>query len=708
MAKKLKYQKFFERLGIDFYDEEYEGNYIADCPFSGKEKKLYVNLETGQWDSKVAGVSGNHYMFMRQFYDWCAGCTSEAELVELGINKSLPVVALEGFVVRNPLDGKFIIPEFSKEGKITGLGSYYVGSKGVFRLPLTNVQCNGAHTVKEGDTVYIAEGEWDYITLRWAIEEIGSASKVVCLPGAGTFKQDWAEYFKGCDVKCCYDNDKAGREGEKKAYKLLKNVAKSIRFRSWEPELKDGFDVRDLFVSILKKRKSKSVIKSAFMKLNGKFNNELNAELRGEDVEEVKPTGGEEPNEAQDEKELPPTPSAADMEEVIGKHLKMESYIPLDVMYGTCFANRIDGDPVWMFLIAPPGGSKTELLMTLNKSEHVETTTTLTAPALISGIKFEEGNDPSLLVKVNNKMLSIKDFTTILSMPVQSREEVFGVLRDVYDGYVEKYFGTGVKKSYKSKFGILAGVTPVIDALSAQHASLGERFLKLRLDRFEHPELEEFKIIKALGNVGAETGMRREMQLFAKSLLRKPIPKVIPPLPDKHLHELTHLAMLVAHLRGAVTKDPYSQEMLCMPVREAGTRLAKQMSKLGKGICVYRDFSEINEYVMKVLRYVAIDTCPDRTYEIVKYLWRVTKGNNNAVVTQADIVENTGMTQATISRVCENMVIMNLLKKVKAEGDFKVYLRLSNKIMDLIVKSKVSITFDEAEEDEKKKHKNAD
>tara|TARA_R110001592_G_scaffold68891_2_gene211229 strand:- start:195 stop:2255 length:2061 start_codon:yes stop_codon:yes gene_type:complete len=670
--------KSFEAHGIEFYSEDSgDGfNFIADCPFSGKEKKFYVNKDTGQWDSKASGMSGNLYSFLRNFYRWCQENTELSDLLGLAEAKSLPIEAFQENISKNPINGEYVIPEYNMEGKLTGLGKYRPTSKAVYRTKYTKVQLNHGHKISKNAQVFVVEGEWDFFALSHIFKVMGKDHVVVIAPGAGTFKPEWQECFRDCKVTLCYDNDESGQKGLVKAWDLLSFVAEEVKRVEWEEVRKNGFDIRDLVVEICKGKAAKGSIKKAYMKLMSLLTTKApTTSKKGRESEFQK---------EEDENDGLPLPTPQEVEQVIGKWLKMTSNLPIDIMLGTIFANRIEGDPVWTFLVAPPGGSKTELLMTLNMCAEIETTTTLTSAALISGIKFAEGEDPSLLVKIDGRMLVIKDFTTILTMNPNARDEVFGVLRDAYDGYVEKFFGTGIKKSYKSKFGILAGVTPAVDALAAKNSSLGERFLKFRLDRFESPESEEEKIMKALSNVGQENGMREEMQRMIKRMMKKKIPETLPVIRDIYLKKIMACAILTAYLRGSVVKDPYTGEMLCMPVREVGTRLAKQISKLGVGICIYKDKTEFDEEIMTAITMVALDTCPDRIANLVGQLRKATKGDSKASVTTKDLVSYTNMGDSTVSRVIEDLKVLNIVHKVDGKmGDMKTHYRLTKKIEDL-------------------------
>jgi len=71
---------------------------------------------------------------------------------------------------------------------------------------------------------------------------------VVAVPGAGTFKAEWATHFKGKNVRVLFDNDDAGRKGALKAHNLLKSSVNDLKFLHWNEKHDVGFDVRDLYV----------------------------------------------------------------------------------------------------------------------------------------------------------------------------------------------------------------------------------------------------------------------------------------------------------------------------------------------------------------------------------------------------------------------------------------------------------------------------
>ena len=147
---------------------------------------------------------------------------------------------------------------------------------------------------------------------------------------------------------------------------------------------------------------------------------------------------------------------------IFRKWLLITDWDALTVTVASVIANRLAGDALWLFLVAPPSGVKTEYISSLNGLSNIHPLSDLTAQTFASGMRAKK--EPSLLSKFEyGTVLTLKDFTTILSMHRDKRHEILSQLREIYDGSYTKSWGTGKTLNWKGKVGLIAGVTTIID-----------------------------------------------------------------------------------------------------------------------------------------------------------------------------------------------------------------------------------------------------
>lgn len=306
--------------------------------------------------------------------------------------------------------------------------------------------------------------------------------------------------------------------------------------------------------------------------------------------------------------------------DVCHKWLYIENDEYIDVSFGVVFANRLDVKPVWFYLVAPPGGGKTEIVQSFEGHSTIYALTTLTSKTLMSGKIPEPGekekNDPSLLPKLDGKILVIKDFTSILSLRSDEIREIFGQLRDAFDGSSRAVYGTGKDTMYKSKFGIIAAVTNVIDKHRTSHSILGERFLTYRLPKLSETEIEK-RTEMAAENKSAKI-QETEIKKAAHAVLDL---KSEPAGISKELRkELGEIAQFVAVARAGIGRDRNTKEIEALPAPEVPTRLVKQFVSLAQGIAMARQRGEVTADEVGLVGKVALGSVPPMRLEILRCL----------------------------------------------------------------------------------------
>jgi hypothetical protein len=659
------------------------------CPFCDKEKFFVHPLELA-WDCKTCIISGGLSTFLEKRMPYYQEHLKGEAALSLTRDRNIKPQTLKSWGVGfNPVSGTYMIPmNGNHDRKIRDVHRYQLGKK-AYATTSGKPQIVSPVNLYNSQRVWLCEGEWDAMAWYEVLQALGIREDVFASPGAGNFPQQQAAFLEGKHVTILFDYDAPGRKGATRTGNILSGIAKKVDYLHWpsDKDFHDGYDIRDLWTGIHKKERCDEKIPACpvfGVHRNAKATFEfVTSHVKAESFEEE--IKGKTPG-----KEVKKGTGIGlhhlDVQERYRQWLTLNNPEVLEVVYGAAFANRIDVDPLWLFLVAAPGGSKTEILMSLSAADKMVTTTSLTPPALISGHNSGAG-DPSLIPKLNGKTLVIKDFTTILNMNITARDEIFGILRDSYDGKTEKLFGNGVHRKYESKFGILAGVTPAIEGYAAMSGVLGERFIKYKIKQPGRIHVGEDVIMRAIMNICKENKMREELQSIGNEVLSREIklPDDVPTFDTMAAEKIRSLAMWVASLRGVVSREKYTQQVTFKPIAEIGTRLAKQFMGLALGIAIYRQEKTVSDAVIKTICQVAKDTAPDRVEEVVKqlYLNRITSTGDIGYYQVLQIAEWAAFPQQTIRYMLEDLYMLHIVKKQILEKGKQGW-RLSDQVIKLI------------------------
>ena len=301
----------------------------------------------------------------------------------------------------------------------------------------------------------------------------------------------------------------------------------------------------------------------------------------------------------------PVTPvDLAGLEAAFARWLLIDDRGLIVITVGAVLAHLLTGDPVWLLVVAPPGGTKSELLRALYGYPGVYPLSELTARTFASGLDKADG-DPSLLARLNDEILVLKDFTTVLEMHREERQAILAQLREIYDGRYDKAWGTGRELHREGRVGLLAGVTPVIDRHQAAMSVLGERFVLIRTTMPDR----ELLAMAALENAQQEPQMRAELTAAMHGFLAAR--EIKAPLVSMSIKkQIATAADFVTRARSGVVRDGYRRELEYAPEPEAPTRFAKVLLSLASGIAVARDSETIGDDELRLVLRVALDCLP--------------------------------------------------------------------------------------------------
>jgi hypothetical protein len=352
-------------------------------------------------------------------------------------------------------------------------------------------------------------------------------------------------------------------------------------------------------------------------------------------------------------------------------HFSDEDQDVIDIAFATYVGNKLDGDPLWICIIGPPASGKTEIIASMDGYEGVYLLSSLTPNTLLSGkiSPSQDGRNASLLFRLDQKVVLVKDLTTIITLPKDTKGEVFSQLREIYDGKYSKAYGTGATIVWRGKIGILAGVTPAIDKQLAINQLLGERFLYYRMHTRDHPNAAKIAFERCTGIDAYRKDFQQEVSRFLTWLDANAQRNVTFDTDVKQ--SLINLAILCAHARSAVLRHRRDQTLQSMPEPEGPARMVKQLSLLARSLAIVRGQDLVDWSIFALVKKVARDSIPRLRLEVLETLWDMFgKGlevQDGKIVwpwhRTKEIAERANLPLATARLTLEDLMLLKLVKR---------------------------------------------
>ncbi len=341
------------------------------------------------------------------------------------------------------------------------------------------------------------------------------------------------------------------------------------------------------------------------------------------------------------------------------------------ILYASLAAHRMTGQPVWPMFIAPPGSMKTELLNSLRQESGVWAIDSVSTNTFLSGqigqrsigvtVPGGDPTAPSLLHRIGDSgVIMIPDFSTISGMRQDQRMEIFGQLRRIFDGDLSSEKGTaGCKLRWSGRITVCVAATPAIDAQHSLESVLGERFVRIRMERGQRDAAlramrQEPKKVQA--------AMRKVVhELFARLPARPSV--TIPAAVESRIADL---AEFTAIARSPIIRNTEHRIYGGGPEEvESATRLSQQLVQLLKGHVALDGRSRAQESDLAILERVAWDSIPPRRAAILK-----------------DLIAGRPVSKGTSTRQYDVEELQHL--GLVAESEIKKPLRLSRTALDLL------------------------
>ena len=267
-------------------------------------------------------------------------------------------------------------------------------------------------------------------------------------------------------------------------------------------------------------------------------------------------------------------------EDLLTSNFEIDDLQAVELIIATAVSHKLKwSEMLWLRLIGASGSGKTELLRTLSYKPYSVTMETITAGAIRRGfvIKKNGKEQPTLLQRLNGKLVITKEFGSMLTKNADAQREIFGLLRSVFDGELDADYGSEEGHLHQTThFDWIIGTTPLIESNRAIEYLLGSRFIDLR---WELPSERDMAVNKAQNNDGVLNLIRAKLARAMANII-----DTVVEVPKVKLDYIAPLANIAAAMRSPVPRNKYNRQIEDLPSIELGTRMGQALGRIARGL----------------------------------------------------------------------------------------------------------------------------
>lgn len=293
----------------------------------------------------------------------------------------------------------------------------------------------------------------------------------------------------------------------------------------------------------------------------------------------------------------------------------------IDVILAITLGAKMNGDPIWLMIIGGSSTGKSELVQMIDDVEFVYPVSNLSENTFLSGMSSTKGEEMSLLRQIGPRgMITMKDYTSILTMKADKREVIMGQMREIYDGRIDKKTGNGNSVSWEGKLNYIGAVTDSIYLKEGESAGMGRRAVNYIM-----PDLDDEQRLSvgraAQKNLNDAPEKRKHIKEVAKDFIERKlatVPRDLPDIPEEVSESLLQLSNFVTRARTPVERD-FRDRPTMVHSLEGLMRMSQQMQKLAQYFMWLND-GKLNEKSLNVLYKICLDSIPARLFTVLKVL----------------------------------------------------------------------------------------
>ncbi len=382
-----------------------------------------------------------------------------------------------------------------------------------------------------------------------------------------------------------------------------------------------------------------------------------------------------------------------ELEHEVSKVLLLEDKGIVRMTVAAVIANRMDMDAVWFMIVAPSSGGKTEIINALGSLDFIHEISDVTVNTFASGQK-RVGKETSLLLKIQNGVMTFKDFTSIISKNKEAKGEIMKQLREIYDGKYVKHTGTGDTVLWEGKIGAIAGVTEVIYQFLGDMSAMGDRFIMYSVRQPDRIEVSA----RTLQNAHKMAEYRAHLKACFGAFIKKCLLQVDKMeksllLTEEEQAEMLAVADFTTRVRSAVITDFKSGLVDFVPSPEMPMRVTAQLYALGSALVVIsqvgKKFMEkdkkksesLQEFDRLLLHKTAFDSIPKSRRDVLVHLAKYRGG-----LTTAGLAVTLELPSPTVSKYLSQVNALGICTRMKKGGKQGDMWKLKEQFRDVIAK----------------------
>ena len=362
--------------------------------------------------------------------------------------------------------------------------------------------------------------------------------------------------------------------------------------------------------------------------------------------------------------------SFQDLENTIDEYLLLEDRMIVRLLCATTIANRMPAlDSTWLFVISNSSGGKSELLSALCYAFGFWEQDDLTTKTFISGAT-RGGVETSLLFRLpkESPIIVFKDLTVLLDKDPKESGQIFSQLRLIYEGKLNKSFGTGEDMKAKVRIGLIAGTTSAIEDQSAKQAAMGQRAIRYVMKQPDSKAVTR-RVLKTKDEKTLRENTGKAFQDYLDHTVK--IPTVIPDLPEETISDIVDLADMATLARSSIKRKEYdrSNRIERKDLREMPGRMAKQLKNLGHAMMAMNG-GTLTPLDNKILYQVALDSIPSGRRDIMVAATKYARVGLKSLAVDLKLPDD------SVKIHLDDLIALGVMVKERAYGDsFQYYLK---------------------------------